>query len=479
MREVLSFEGEVLNNEVHLSPSFAILKTEKLFECIHKKFRNQNHANILIHTKGATSETSDKFYKFFFNGKLKHSSYFNPKKILGIPNALPNEFHEFFQLKVKIYMHENSFREIFTLNFHFFDNSTLKNVNFSIPQMNPMLNNLLTIFEETCSKVSIISFQFEKSGLHLVDSVNCDVEKMIIRIKDKFSCGELKLKYSEMEKVSIGKTYFEIIMVNSEYFKFYFDLDLKKKIFLFFNFLNFILGLKVLGLKSTILIMDVNLVLPSREYLKYHREHIVEQRNYLESIFEIEENVDYQLSVSTVKFMADLNYFYQMVLYFNGKCISEQFFKPFELINIDLKNWVKLKPNDEIELRFFIKEELKSFGEVVFEQKIKLQRRITNETNHPPQNEFKLDCEVNSGSQVEEIPSISHLDIRSWKVDHVCKWIKRLGSTYEDKRYDKIFRENRIDGNALINMEMRTLKELGVNIWGHRFKILNEIKKLK
>jgi hypothetical protein len=30
-----------------------------------------------------------------------------------------------------------------------------------------------------------------------------------------------------------------------------------------------------------------------------------------------------------------------------------------------------------------------------------------------------------------------------------------------------------------VNLEMSDLKEMGVKLWGHRFKIMKEIKKLK
>jgi hypothetical protein len=70
-------------------------------------------------------------------------------------------------------------------------------------------------------------------------------------------------------------------------------------------------------------------------------------------------------------------------------------------------------------------------------------------------------------------------DVISWSVEDVCKWVRRIGSVYVDMKLESIFKENLIDGEALMSITNGDLKEMGFNLWGHRFKIMNEINKLK
>jgi hypothetical protein len=67
----------------------------------------------------------------------------------------------------------------------------------------------------------------------------------------------------------------------------------------------------------------------------------------------------------------------------------------------------------------------------------------------------------------------------SWSDEKVCQWIRRLGSVYVDKKFDSLFTENGIDGNALMHMDKSDFKEMGINLLGDRIKIMAEINKLK
>ena len=51
-------------------------------------------------------------------------------------------------------------------------------------------------------------------------------------------------------------------------------------------------------------------------------------------------------------------------------------------------------------------------------------------------------------------------EAESWDVEKVCKWIRRLDSNYENKKYDNLLKENEIDGITLIKMSKSDLKEM-------------------
>jgi hypothetical protein len=54
----------------------------------------------------------------------------------------------------------------------------------------------------------------------------------------------------------------------------------------------------------------------------------------------------------------------------------------------------------------------------------------------------------------------------SWSIEKVCQWRRRLGSVYVDKKFDSLFTENGIDGNALMHMDKSDFKEMGINLLG-------------
>jgi hypothetical protein len=66
-----------------------------------------------------------------------------------------------------------------------------------------------------------------------------------------------------------------------------------------------------------------------------------------------------------------------------------------------------------------------------------------------------------------------------WSVEKVCQCIRRIESVYEDKKYDSMFRENGIDGFAVMNIEKCKSRRNGNSSLGERIKIMVEIKKLK
>jgi hypothetical protein len=63
--------------------------------------------------------------------------------------------------------------------------------------------------------------------------------------------------------------------------------------------------------------------------------------------------------------------------------------------------------------------------------------------------------------EVSNAPKI--YSVHSWSVEKVCQWI-RIESVYEDKKYDSMFRENGIDGFALMNMEKCNLEQMGIKL---------------
>jgi hypothetical protein len=364
--EKLSFEGEVLIfKETSPLSQVVVQKTEETFESIHK-FKKICHFKILIHTEGANSETTDKFYKIYSNGILIDSSFFTPKKTLEILNIKPNENQEFNLFEIKIYKSDQSLKEFFTLKIHLYSNL----------QKNPMLKSLSTIFKESCSKVSFVYFQYEKYFIQKVNSINCDLEKMIIRIRDKFGIekiGEIKLNYSEMNQVNMRDAHVEITMKNSENLKFLFEVNLKNDVFLFFNLLRFIFDLNVYEFKKSNLTLETQFMKEiSKELI--NQKKIVQQRNYSESIVEIEETVDYQLNVSIIKGIMDFKRFFRMKAFLNGEFISEKPLKQFGNCEINLKEYnINLKSNDKIELICYESEQFNTIRESGFKQIINIQ----------------------------------------------------------------------------------------------------------
>jgi hypothetical protein len=223
-----------------------------------------------------------------------------------------------------------------------------------------------------------------------------------------------------------------------------------------------------------------------------------------------------------------------MKMYQNNCLFSEFYFDKKSLIMIDFPNELKFKsmlinPNESIEFKFHQMESVDFVGEIFFVHKIHLieiQEEIqpVNEMNSEIDSnsimvneEIKETVEISNIPEIDQIPegysifdefpeilevsqSFQHFDaysswnverissktpqhvyshVSSWSVEKVCQWIRRLGSIYEDKKFDSLFTENGIDGNALMHMDKSDLKEMGINLLGDRIKIMAEINKLK
>jgi hypothetical protein len=199
---------------------------------------------------------------------------------------------------------------------------------------------------------------------------------MIIRIRDKFGIekiGEIKLNYSEMNQVNMRDTHVEITMKNSENLKFLFEVNLKNDVFLFFNLLRFIFDLNVYEFKKSNLTLETQFMKEiSKELI--NQKKIVQQRNYSESIVEIEETVDYQLNVSIIKGIMDFKHFFRMKAFLNGEFICEKPLKQFGNCKINLKEYnINLKSNDKIELICYESEQFNTIRELVFKQIINIQ----------------------------------------------------------------------------------------------------------
>jgi hypothetical protein len=103
-----------------------------------------------------------------------------------------------------------------------------------------------------------------------------------------------------------------------------------------------------------------------------------------------------------------------------------------------------------------------------------------NDENYVGNSKVEIKNELISLSKDEKKETIKKekSDVELWSVEKVCKWIRRIGAVYEEKKYDHLFQQNEINGAALMNMTNGDLKELGI-MMGDRIKIMLEINKLK
>ncbi|EEB08200.2 adaptor protein Ste4 [Schizosaccharomyces japonicus yFS275] len=66
------------------------------------------------------------------------------------------------------------------------------------------------------------------------------------------------------------------------------------------------------------------------------------------------------------------------------------------------------------------------------------------------------------------------LNVLEWSVDDVAEWVETLGLTQKD-----VFREHRLDGKDLVQLEMEDLHDMGIESLGDRLDLVSAITKLK
>ncbi|KAJ1937496.1 ATP binding, partial [Kickxella alabastrina] len=65
--------------------------------------------------------------------------------------------------------------------------------------------------------------------------------------------------------------------------------------------------------------------------------------------------------------------------------------------------------------------------------------------------------------------------VNQWSESRVCKWVREQGFT----KYEASFRENMINGEALVELDYNLLKDLSVRTVGERVRLNLAIKRLR
>jgi hypothetical protein len=531
--EKLLFSAEVLDSKVGL-PQVRIKRTKIITEYIVKIY-NPDTFKILIHTEGVTPTSSNKFFKLILNGGLNQSSKFSPKEVLeinceilkgiGRKNFSHTNIHEFSVFQIKIYnSQETNENEIYTLSFRFYPESIywttklLGSKNSFLIKFARLFNSAISFFSQT---------KFTISGdIPIKLSSFCDFEKFSFKITDDL----VHLRYSEISMIFLMRTSMIINMKNSTSYTFDFEGKCFQDIDHLLNFISFIYGTEIIGLSSCPkLYMDIDLV--DSTLIPCQKELCIQQKNYLAYFTSIGKKKVFKIVIDLHKI--EISQFGQSMtlkVLINGKNFSTHSISTVGRIDIDLvykEGPIYFNPYDKIELKFYLTDKPNIFqNELFFRHKIFLIKGVLPEyeiddhedKNFPKTHQNQVDLnllefpqipELNSTEIIpeqsemqsfpeipneelyedslekSEIPEIPNEDsnkpsgVSSWSVDRVCQWIRRLGSVYEDKKYDSIFRENGIDGNALLNIEKNDLKEMGIKLMGDRINMISEINKLK
>jgi hypothetical protein len=289
----LSFGGEILISRV--APPHVKVEQTTTTEINIVKISKNGTFEIFVHTEGVTLNSSDKFYKFYSNGKLKSSSYFSPKKTLEISGfgEVPNfqfpssiskkKFNkEIAKFAIQIFNKDpkESGEEIFNLKFHLFNCSPFwKN----FPLMSTW-SAFMEYFNYFCSKFKIKS---DQSGVEVL-STTAEFFKLTIKLKKKKK-KTLIIHYTDIIQIQMKSNHFEIILNSkSQRFSFNFESHLKNYIHSFFQFISMIFDVKYTFNDYPILIMEIDLV-KGEKYL-IQKEIKIQQPNLSESVMNIEQN---------------------------------------------------------------------------------------------------------------------------------------------------------------------------------------------
>jgi hypothetical protein len=530
----LSFSGEVLDSKIGL-PQAEIKREDNFTEYLVKVY-NPDTFKILIHTEGATPTSSNKFFKFFLNANvLKQSSYFSPKEVLEINCTIlksngkkktlkSKRILNFSNFKIKIYNNKDqNENEIYTLNFLLFNESIywatklVKSTDSPLKMLVGLFNSAISLFSE---------IKFTISGDIPILSSYCTPNNFSFNISKEF----VDLEYSEISNIYLMRNSMVINMKNSISYTFYFEAKNLQLLDHLLNFISFIYGTKIIGLSSCPkLYMDIDLV--DSSLFPCQKELCIQQKNYLAYFTSIGKKKEFKIILDLYKIeIPEFEKLVTLKVFINGELFSTHSISTVGRIEIDLslQRPIHFNSSDEIELKFYKTDKTNIFqDELFFRHKMSLvsqENEFDDKENSPStkSEDLNLDfpqipfLEQNSPSRHQnqedlnllEFPQIPELKnseiihekselqsfpeipefyedsnkpsgVSSWSVDRVCQWIRRLGSVYEDKKYDSIFRENQIDGKALLNIEKNDLKEMGIKLMGDRINIMTEINKLK
>ena len=77
--------------------------------------------------------------------------------------------------------------------------------------------------------------------------------------------------------------------------------------------------------------------------------------------------------------------------------------------------------------------------------------------------------------EIRVVNGNSILAVAEWSVDQVGEWL----NTNQLSKYLAIFKEQAIDGSALLNLEEQYFGDLGITLIGDKIKLKNALNKLK
>jgi hypothetical protein len=472
MNEKISFEGFVYVSNV-LLPQITLQKTDKnLVNFIQIKKNGIFKIFVNFENKSVSLMSEELFYQFFINGKLSYSSVFPQQNPLEFRNIRVSgqkstkEFNKEFSIfEFKIFdkdpskLNDNSI-EFFNLKFHVFNESIWK-IDLMKPK-NPILEIVFNYFRVLVSKFSLQSYQIKESTPHSVVSVICKFDKLIFNFKNQTTLEEtLILDFTKILQIKFHSNSFEILMSNLKRLTFYFDVKLKNVIEKYFLFVQFVQG------KSFII----------------HENQEINTDPYFSGKFPCSYNVksfcdvkrNYKPRESSEKLSRKSN----LICEENLPSIPE-------ISHLDTESVQNSPSVQEISLNEFKHaKEIKEINQHLKEDFQKNPAEIPLGDGHSKKESkhksFIYVPNIQKIGEVSEVPLllVKNSTVSSWSVEMVCQWIRRIGSVYEDKKYDSMFRENGIDGIALIKMDKSDLKEMGIKLLGERIKIMAEIDKLK
>jgi hypothetical protein len=467
MNEKISFEGFVYVSNV-LLPQITLQKTDKnLVNFIQIKKTGTFKIFVNFENKSVSIIQEELFYQFFINGKLSYSSVFPQQNPLEFRNIRisgqksTKEFNKEFSIfEFKIFdkdpskMNDNSI-EFFNLKFHVFNESIWK-IDLMKPK-NPILEIVFNYFKVLVSKFSLQSYQIKESTPHSVVSVICKFDKLIVNFKNQTTLEEtLILDFTKILQIKFHSNSFEMLMSNLKRLKFNFEVKLKNEIEKYFLFVQFVQG------KSFII----------------HESQEINTDPYFSGKFPFSEDMDFQRTRVgyNVKSFCDVKRNYQpssKKLSRKSNLICEEHLPSIpEISHLDTESIQNSPSVQEISLNEFKKaKEIKETNQLSKEHFQKNPAEIPQGDGHSKKESkhksFIYVPNIQNIGEVSEVPLflVKNSTVSSWSVENVCQWIRRIGSVYEDKKYDSIFRENGIDGIALINMDKSDLKKWESNSW--------------
>jgi hypothetical protein len=493
MTPQLCFEGEIISKTPY--NQVIIKKTNNSIEYVVNIKEDFGEFTFLVHSidtkidqstkkqedeEGKISSTDSeslneaatkfKFYKLEKSEKLLKSSLFSPTTTLEIPIHILepkkqiDQFFEKFEIKI---FNDCISKEVFRLTFNVFIGVYFKKK-----------DSIKSASQESSWKILMKQFNSLLCEIPMIESktknrVDIFFEIQKVSILNKQEQGIYVFK--GYKSVVLGNTSIEFIS-NKDKFKYEFEIQYYKHLEKLFQFIQLFHDFEFVNLTNS----QISLKFGKSEIMEDFKEIPNNSQPIVrDSLKESGKNFQYPPIVVKTEVMKDF------------ETSNNPLSKDIPRVRDSIK---ESSGNSQLPPKVVKTEIMKEFEEVQNSNKSQYQPNFLDSLKET----FQFDENLQSLPKIEEMKDLEEIqtldkyflpitrdsiqkssNVLSWSVDEVCKWVRRIGSVYVDMKLESIFRENLIDGEALMSISNGDLKEMGFELWGHRFKIMNEINKLK